>query len=183
MMISNEQLVLILNKHKLWLEGQKDGERANLSYANLRHADLSEADLSYVDLSYADLGEADLRHTDLSGANGLLNTINYLEANFDRTDEGYIVYKSFGMYYTVPDNWNIKKGSIIEENVNSNRADICGCGINVATKEWIKNEKPQIKKVWKLLIKWEWLAGVVVPYNTNGKIRCERAMLLEEVEI
>ncbi len=87
------------------------------------------------------------------------------------------------MYYKAPDTWEIKEGSIIEENVNPNRADVCGCGINVATEEWIKKEDTGSKKIWKILIKWEWLAGVVVPYNTDGKIRCERAMLLEEVEI
>ena len=38
------------------------------------------------------------------------------------------------------------------------------------------------KKIWKLLIRWEWLPGVVVPYNTDGKIRCERAELVEVVE-
>ncbi len=34
------------------------------------------------------------------------------------------------------------------------------------------------KHVLWLLIKWEWLPGVVVPYNTDGKIRCERAMII-----
>lgn len=36
--------------------------------------------------------------------------------------------------------------------------------------------------VWKVLIRWEWLAGVCVPYNTDGKIRCERVKLVEIVE-
>lgn len=37
-------------------------------------------------------------------------------------------------------------------------------------------------KIWKVLIRWEWLPGVVVPYHTNGKVRCERVELLGVVE-
>jgi hypothetical protein len=48
---------------------------------------------------------------------------------------------------------------------------------------WIKdNYDGDIWKTWKVLIRWEWLAGVIVPYNTDGKIRCERCELLEIVE-
>lgn len=36
--------------------------------------------------------------------------------------------------------------------------------------------------IWRCLIRWEWLPGVCVPYNTNGKIRCERVELLEVVK-
>lgn len=36
--------------------------------------------------------------------------------------------------------------------------------------------------IWKVLIRWEWLCGVCVPYNSDGKIRCERVELVEIVE-
>ena len=126
---------------------------------------------------------ADLRWADLSRAVGLIDPIDYLNENFDKTNEGYIAYKVFDMYKTPPATWDITQKSIIKEVVNPNRTNDCGCGINIATKEWIKKEKAEIKKAWKVLIKWEWLPSVVVPYNTDGKIRCGRAMLLEEVEI
>ena len=48
-------------------------------------------------LSGANLSDADLRRADLSGSKGLLDAINYMEAHFERTDEGYIVYKTFGL--------------------------------------------------------------------------------------
>ena len=166
---------------------------ADLSYANLRSADLSGADLSGADLSCANLRSADLsgadlsyanlRSADLSGAKGLINDIDYLAENFEKTNEGYIGYMIHGMYYTIPEHWKLQPNEIIEEVVNSNRTDTCGCGVNIATKEWIKRENPFVTKAWKVLIKWEWLPSVVVPYNTDGKIRCGRAMLLEEVEI
>ncbi len=161
---------------------------ANLSGANLSGADLSDADLRYANLSGANLSGADLRYAnlsyaDLSYAKGLLNDMDYLATNFEKTNEGYIGYKVFGMYYPIPEHWNLQPNEIIEEVVNSNRTDTCGCGVNIATKEWIKREKPFVTKAWKVLIKWEWLPSVVVPYNTDGKIRCGRVMLLEEVEI
>lgn len=200
----------ILEKHELWLSGDKTGERANLSGINLSginlsgadlssadlsdadlssadlsgadlyHANLSDADLSGADLSGADLYRANLSGANLSGTKNLLSPINYLKENFERTDEGYIVYKCFNNMYSAPDKWDISIGSVIEEEVNPNRTTICGCGINVAPLDWVRNEYPHMQ-VYKLLIRWEWLAGVVVPYNTDGNIRCARAEIIERL--
>ena len=167
-----------------------DLRRADLSGANLSDADLSGADLSDADLSGADLSDADLSYADLSGANlrranlsgsqGLLDAINYMEANFERTDEGYIVYKSFNENYSAPDSWKIEPGEIIEETVNCDSTTECGCGINVAPLEWVRRNGRN--QPYKLLIRWEWLPGVVVPFATDGKIRCSKAQILEAVE-
>ena len=157
-----------------------DLRRANLSGANLRDADLRRANLSGANLSGANLRDADLRRANLSGSQGLLDAINYMEAHFERTDEGYIVYKSFNENYTAPESWKIEPGSIIEETVNCDRTTECGCGINVAPLAWVK--KHGSHRPYKLLIRWEWLPGVVVPYNTDGKIRCSKAQILEAVE-
>ena len=97
--------------------------------------------------------------------------------------DGFIVYKTFGGAYSKPDSWTIEPGAIIEEVCNPNRTNACGCGINVAPIEWViewvkKNYKGD---VYKLLIRWEWLPGVVVPYNTDGKIRCSRAQIMGKV--
>ena len=206
--MTNTELRNILEKHQLWLDRKPGGERANLKgailfeanlegvnlkYANLERADLREANLERANLKEAELREANLfganlREANLFGANliktkGLLSPIDYLAQNFEKTADGYIVYKVFGMHYPPRTDWTIKDGSIIEDIVDLDRATICGYGINVATKEWIKREAPKINKVWKCLIKWEWLPGVVVPYATDGKIRCERLMLLEKVNI
>ena len=61
----------ILEKHFLWLKGDPNGERADLSWADLSKADLSgailrKADLSGANLRGANLREADLRWADLS---------------------------------------------------------------------------------------------------------------------
>ncbi|MCB7387689.1 pentapeptide repeat-containing protein [Bariatricus massiliensis] len=158
---------------------------ANLSGANLSDANLSGANLSGADLSGADLSDANLSGADLSGANlsqttGLLDAINYLEAHFERNKDGYIVYKSFGIYYESPEKWEIKPDSVIEEVCNTNRTDICGSGINVAPIDWVRSDNHG--RIYKLLIRYEWLAGVVVPFGTDGKIRCSRAQIIGPVE-
>ena len=190
----------VLELHKKWLNNDEGGEHANLSnadlsYADLRDTDLSNADLSYADLSGANLGDAnlsganlsganlsdaDLRYANLSDAKNILNSANYILAHFDKTDEGIIAYKTFGAYRQPNPSWEIKPGATLEETVNPNRTNECGCGVNVGTLAWVKeNCKGDI---WKCLIRWVDLADVVVPYNTDGKIRAARVQLLEIVE-
>ena len=153
---------------------------ADLSNANFSNANLICANLSNANLICANLSNADLRGADLSEAKGLKSSIDYLIENFEKCEEGIIVYKTFGGTYSINHEWKIKPGSIISENVNANRTNNCGCGINVAPLDWVKNNYKG--DIWKVLIKWEWLCGVVVPYNTDGKIRCERVQLIEIVE-
>ncbi len=50
----------ILKLHKLWLEKNPDGRRADLSDAHLRGADLLQANLSGANLRGANLSDADL---------------------------------------------------------------------------------------------------------------------------
>ena len=77
--IEKESLKEILRKHKMWLENEHDGERADLNEANLRGADLYGADLSWADLNGAVLSGANLY-----GAN--LYEANLYEANLSRAD-------------------------------------------------------------------------------------------------
>ena len=193
--MNREELNGILKLHKDWLAKVEGGQCANLSYADLSYADLSgavlrravlrravlsDADLSDADLSGAVLSYANLSGADLSGVDGLLSSLKFVTENFEVTSEGIIAYKTFNSSYSSPDKWEIEAGSIIEENVNPNRTDVCGCGINVAPLDWVK--KNYNGDIWEVLIKWEWLPGVVVPYNTDGKIRCERVQLVKIVE-
>lgn len=155
------ELKEILKKHKKWLNDEEGGERANLSYA--------------------DLSGADLRNADLSCAEGLPLTSDYLKEHFEFTADGMIAYKVFAGMYTPPKKWVLQPSSVITENVNPNRTDVCGCGINVASLDWVREEYPD-RDIWKILIRYEWLCGIVVPYNTDGKIRCEKAELVEIVK-
>ena len=63
--MSNEELRDILQKHIKWLNGERDGEKANLSGANLSGADLYEANLYEANLYRANLSGANLRGANL----------------------------------------------------------------------------------------------------------------------
>lgn len=154
---------------------------AKLFGATLIGATLRAADLSYAGLSGADLIEADLRFADLSGATGLLNSMDWLSQNLIKTEEGYYAYKSFGRNYVPRPDWVIEPGQVIEENVNPNPTEDCGCGVNVATYDWAKHYILS-QYVWRVLIRWEWLSGVVVPYATDGKFRAARVQLVERIK-
>ena len=190
-----EKLAEILENHKKWLNGE-GGKRADLSGSDLSGSNLSGSDLRYSNLSGSNLSGSnlsgsDLRGSNLSGSNlsgsnlsqteGLLDTVNFMEAHFERTDRGYIVYKTFGGNYNPPDDWKIEPDSVITETVNFDRCTECGSGINVAPLEWVRENYPN-KQAWKCLIEWPWLVGVCVPYNTDGKIRCSRVRLLEVID-
>ena len=66
--MTKEELTNALKLHNLWLNGKKNGVKADLSGANLRDADLSGADLRDADLYGANLYGAELRGADLYGA-------------------------------------------------------------------------------------------------------------------
>jgi len=197
-----DQLKAVLDAHALWLKGEGAGQRANLHEADLRGADLREADLSEADLSWANLHGAnlrganlrgaDLREADLSGANlsgadlsgaqGIFDPCAWLAANCKRVRGGIEAYKTFGLYNQPPESWKQEPGAEISEVVNPNPTDDCGCGVNVATLDWVRRNSDKNLPIWKVLVKWEWMVGAVVPYGTDGKFRVPRAKLVEVVE-
>ena len=63
------ELGRILEKHSLWLRGDPNGERANLSGADLREADFGGANLSRSDLSETRFNRANLSGANLRGCN------------------------------------------------------------------------------------------------------------------
>ena len=158
---------------------EADLSRADLSRADLREANLREANLSRTNLSGANLSRTNLSGTNLSGVSGLSSNTEYIKNNFEADEEGIIVYKI--IYRHTPTYWDIEEGNVLEEVVNSNRCDDCGCGVNFGTKEWCLKNYPA-GRMWKCRINWIDLADVVVPYNTNGKSRCGRLELLNEIK-
>ena len=96
MNITYEELKIILEKHKRWINGEDGGERANL-----RESNLSGADLRLSDLSGADLSGANLRESNLSGANMIKSDLDFsclplwcggLDINIDDRQAKQIAY-------------------------------------------------------------------------------------------
>jgi hypothetical protein len=159
---------------------------AKLNYAELNYAELNGAELNYAKLNGAKLNGAKLDGAELNGAElnnakGLIDNINWIEKNIKKTEQGYIVYTSFNENFKPNDNWQIEEGSIIEEVVNFNKTCECACGINVGTKAWVKNNCKN--QIWECLIKSEWMVGVCIPYNTDGKFRTSRLQLIKKIDI
>ena len=87
--MTKDKLNAILEKHKKWLRGESDGERADLFGANLSRADLFGADLSGANLSRANLSGAHLFGADLFGADlsrANLSGANLFGANLSRAN-------------------------------------------------------------------------------------------------
>jgi len=161
---------------------EADLNEADLTEANLRKADLTEATLRGANLDGANLSGANLSEANLSGCTGLLNPAEWMRENFKQTETGFIVYRALNKsFHSAPSTWKYESGAAIEEVVNSNRCNHCGCGVNFATKRWIKCiwREPDLR-IGKFLLEYVDLANLIVPYNTDGKARCARLIYLGE---
>lgn len=152
--------------------------------------EISNTNFEWTDLSDSNFNNVlfhctNLNRTNLSGVKGLIAPSDFMARYFEKTEEGYIVYKSFGHIYASPSAWKIEKGAIIEEEVNYNRSDECGSGINVANLDYVLSDTPPNYDIWRCLIRWEWTPNICVPYNSNencARIRCGKLELIEVVE-
>ena len=128
----------------------------------------------------ADLSGADLSGANLSGAKNLISTVAFM-SEFEKDDLGVIVYKRIGdTDYAPPAHWTIAPGEFLTEVVNPDRGTDCGCGVNFGTRAWCDSAYAN-STLWRCRIRWMDLAGVVVPFGTDGKARAERLELLEVV--
>jgi hypothetical protein len=152
---------------------------ANLASANLFGANLFGANLAGAKLAGAKLASANLAGAKLSGATGLLDTAAWLTKHFSAIAEGLIVYRAQNSNFDKPASWKWEPGAILTENAHPDRCMDCACGVSFATPEWLLRGHQFAR--WRCLIRWIDLAGVVVPYNTYGKARCERLELIEIV--
>lgn len=145
---------------------------ANLSSANLCYANLSSANLSYADLCYANLSEA----------KNIITMADWFDKTFKHNTKGYIVYKAIGnTSYTPREEWKIKAGEYLTENVNRNSYDLCGCGVNFGTLEFIKQNYRDAKEIWECLIEYKDLVDTIVPINSDGKARTSRLKLIKKL--
>ena len=149
-------------------------------FAKLNRAELNDAKLNDAELNGAELNHAELNGAELSGSIGLLNPAEWLSKNFSKNGAGFIVFKAIGgTYYTCPEKWEIEPQNYIEEEINFLRTNMCGCGVNFGTFEYVKKEFPDAEKIWRCLLHFKDLPLLCVPYNTDGKARCGRLQLLE----
>lgn len=120
--------------------------------------------------------------TNFKGSTGLSSPIDIIAGNYEKTENGYIGYCAFDK--------TPEPGQIFTETVNTNRST--PSGIHVMTKEhmdWIYKDKETGKyktrykkvEIWEVIIPFEYLSGVVTPFDFHGEIYCERVKVTKFV--
>ena len=117
-----------LRLHKMWINGDGAGKKANLYGANLRGANLRGADLRGADLRGADLRGADLKNTILEN-NAILTFIyNKHTAYFFGTNEITIGCHKYSIDYWVENYEKIgKDNDYTEDEIKKYGKFIKGC--------------------------------------------------------
>lgn len=152
-----------------------DLSRAIFVDAHVKAVTFCRCKFNGADLTRAKIVDAKISMVNFSGVKGL--DIPSVLAELERTDNGFIAYKTFHEMYSPPEHWIIKKGSVITENVNPSIFETCGCGINVATLKWVRYRTEKL--VWEVEIPFD--AQIVVPLFTYGKFRVNRCRLIRSI--
>ena len=177
-------------------------ERARFVDCDFSNADFRGAHFSETNFLDCDLSKATFRNArvmgrpshedgarikdcktlgvDWSGVEGFHDPVEFMKSNFETDDLGFIVFKAFSQYYPAPSYWTIEPGSILRENVTYSRSRECAPGINVASLAWVKQNMDSWKDIWIGRIRYEWLVDVVVPFDSDGKIRTGWLELLQK---
>ncbi len=114
---------------------------------------------------------------------------DWLDGHFewDEDIKGWVGYKVFNSLFEAPEDWKIESGSWIEEMVDTNLNKNCAFGINIAPNiDWLdkylyENRVDLIGgcfyKVWRVWIFDDEYTKIVIPFDTDGKIRVSRCLL------
>ena len=174
----------ILKKHEMWLEGEKGGERANLSgydliNINLSGADLINANLRDVDLSGANLKNiilrgADLRNANLKGAN--LKGANLINANLRNVDLCNTDLNNVDLSDTDLRNANLKGA-----NLKGIKTSMYTMGYSLACPE--EGSFIGYKKAGECIVKLLILEDAKRSSATTMKCRCDKVKVLDIEDI
>ena len=173
--ISKDELADILKKHKMWLNGEVGGIRADLYGTDLYGTDLYAADLRWADLRWANLCGADLRGANLRGAN--LSLANLSGANLSGAD----------LYEADLSGANLSWANLSGANLSG--ANLSGADLYEADLSGAKNlnfpiacpEKGMFtafKKAGKYIIELEIPSDALRSSSTTRKCRCSKAKVV-----
>ena len=157
----------VLELHKKWLKGKKEGVKANLSYADLSYADLNDASLSYANLRYVNLNNADLNDANLRCSN--LNNADLSYANLSYADLSYA---------------NLNDANLNDANLSGIKYNYLSIGLNLVCPEegsYIGYKKAKIKeedKEEEVIIKLLITEDALRSSATTRKCRCSKARVL-----
>lgn len=152
-------------------------KNTNLQYANFQYANLKNANLRNSNLQYANFQNADLQGTriDYKIKRKFVSNKILMNKMFQKTKKCWLCYKIFDNYYKYPKKWQIEKGKIIKEKVDTNRFILESYGINVGIREWFRCKEG----IW--LVEVPFITEICVPYWTNGIARVGEAKLIKQL--
>ena len=181
----------ILEKHFLWLEGDPNGERADLYGANLYGANLRGANLRGANLRGADLRKADLRKADLYGANlygANLRGANLRGANLRGADLRKADLRKADLYGANLSGAYLSEADLSEANLYG--ANFCGAdlheskGVNYPMTCPERGSFIGFKRVRNnLIVELEITEDALRSSATGRKCRCSKAKVLSITNI
>ena len=117
----------------------------------------------------------------------IIGSNTYLKERFEKVEGGWHAYKIFGSMHAPPPDWKLEPGNWLEDpGLHDNPSTLCAPGINVANdRNWIVDFLYSENlygnfDLWRVFIPDE--ATIVVPFETDGKIRVNRLQLLEVID-
>ena len=169
---------------ELFFSIETDTWRLAIEAALKANADLSYADLSNADLNYANLRNTDLSYADLSNAMGInkylctplmvlhdqigpIRAYKLVNKDGEGPFNGGIMYE-IGMEYGA-------------DNANTNEAEHCARGINLATLDWCMREwQPEFRI---FVAEFTSTDIAAIPIATDGKFRVHRCKIVGEKDL
>ena len=184
----------ILELHRKWLDGEKEGIKAdlsnvnlngaNLSFANLRYSNLSGANLRGANLNYAYLGEADLRGANLSYADLRNSNLSYADlsgADLSFADLRSADLRGANLGEADLNGANLSFANLNGANLNAIKYNYLSMGLNLVCPEegsYIGYKKAKTKDKEEVIIKLLITEDALRSSATTRKCRCSKAKVL-----
>lgn len=149
-------------------------------FATIKNTHFIDCKMNGSNFTKCDVKFVSFPHTNMSNTTGLIEFVD-LKSEFKITGSGLYAFKQFGLHYEPPSYWKIIEGGFIEETCNPDITTECGCGISVATPNWISVHGCCSDDVWLVQIPIEVLPYTIVPINYDGKIRTPKVKIIKNL--
>ena len=99
-----------------------------------------------------------VNHASINQVHGLLRTEAALNACYAEHEQGWHVYRTFGIWTPKPAGWLWEPGELLSENCNLDRFARTGSGVHFTTAQMLRHEP----RIWECLLpRW---ADICMPY-------------------
>lgn len=139
--MTRNELNIMLEAHKKWINGEKGGKKAKLQGANLRGADLHGADIRGTKLQGTDLRDANFQGADLHGADIDYACWPLWCGSFDvRVDRRIFCQLAYHLCRVIVDDDSCKEAQLMLGRLANEFHRAAECGRVPETPRWINVE-------------------------------------------